>query len=188
MEYPEQKKPVSLEMLLQVKRAEQPDGEFWDSFERDFNRRRLNSLVERESRSWRMWSPLTKFMGLAVPALGMLAFGVTGWKSHDVSAPTLAEVSRDDVLAAVAKQESAALRTVGEHLQSSLASASDRLSSQFVLDVLEDKTSAKHSFRKVLYTPALQAVSPVGASYVRDSLVPRSYRVTTADAQLGRNF
>lgn len=188
MEFPEQKKSVSLEMLLRVKRAEQPDGEFWESFEKDFNRRRLNTLVERETRSWRLWSPLTKFMGLAVPALGMLALGILGWRSNEVTMPVMAEVSRDDMLAAVAKQESAVLDTVGESFQSGLASTSDRLSSQFVLDVLEDKTSAKHSFRKVLYTPALQAVSPVGASYVRDSLVPRSYRVTTADAQLGRNF
>lgn len=188
MEFPEQKRSVSLEMLLRVKRAEQPDSEFWESFEKDFNRRRLNSLVERDTRSWRLWSPLTKFMGLAVPALGMLALGVLGWRSQDVTVPVMAEVSRDDMLAALAKQESAALSAVSEVTQSSLTSGADRLSSQFVLDVLEDKTSARHSFRKVLYTPALQAVSPVGASYVRDSLVPRSYRVTTADAQLGRNF
>lgn len=187
MEKPEKTPNVSLESLLKLKRCEQPDDAFWDSFEKDFHRRRLNSLVEK-GESWRIWGPLVKWMSLAVPALGLLALGVIGWRSQEAALPVLVEVSAEEgrLLAEESPLNTAAMSVLSEGPGALVMS--DHLSSQFVLDALEQRASSTHAFRKVLYSPALEVPVSSGASYVRDSLSSRAYRVTTADVKLGRNF
>jgi hypothetical protein len=179
--------PVSLEALLKLKKCEQPDEQFWDSFEQSFHRRRLNSLVERDEHSWRLWNPLVKLMTVAVPALGLLALGLLGSRSHEAASPVLAEVSQEDILAHSVPSQQVRPNS-GEEALSVFSPSSSHLASQFVLDALEERSATTRAFRKVLYTPALQASSPTGASYVRDTLSTRAYRVTTADVKLGRNF
>lgn len=187
MEKPDKSSSVSLESLLKLKRCEQPDDAFWDSFEKDFHRRRLNSLVEKTD-PWRIWGPLVKWMGVAVPALGLLALGVLGWPSQEPALPVLAEVSSED--GRLRAEEGSVNVAAGMGLADGPGALvmSDQLSSQFVLDALEQRASTTHAFRKVLYTPALEAPVSSGASYVRDSLTARAYSVTTADVKLGRNF
>ena len=70
------KPDVTLEALLKLKRNERPGGEFWDSFERDFQRRRLHALVEKPSFSDFIWSPAMKTLAIGLPALMMLALAV----------------------------------------------------------------------------------------------------------------
>lgn len=187
MEKPEKPSSVSLEALLKLKRCEQPDDTFWDSFEKDFHRRRLNSLVEKGD-TWRMWGPLVKWMSVAVPALGLLAMGVLGWRSQEAVLPALAEVSLEDGRLHVDDRASSLAAVAGLAEGPGSFVMSDQLSSQFVLDALEQRASTPHAFRKVLYTPALEVPVSSGASYVRDSLSARAYSVTTADVKLGRNF
>lgn len=55
------KKPVSVEDLLQVKRAERPRAEFWADFERELRAKQLAAIVE--PRPW--WSPFIR-MGARV--------------------------------------------------------------------------------------------------------------------------
>lgn len=47
---PEPKRPVTLENLLQLKRAERPAPEFWDRFDRELRAKQLSALVEK--RPW----------------------------------------------------------------------------------------------------------------------------------------
>jgi hypothetical protein len=42
---PEQRKPVTLEMLLSLKRAERPDPAFWPAFEAELKRRQLAAAI-----------------------------------------------------------------------------------------------------------------------------------------------
>jgi hypothetical protein len=187
MDQPDKNPPVSLESLLRIKRCEVPDDGFWDSFEKDFNRRRLHSLVKQDQ-SWRLWNPLVKWMTVAVPALGLLALGVLGWRGQETSSPILAEVATDQVRLGMEEAPAAVSDAAMSVDIIGSGPSAQGLSSQFVMDAIEQRATTTHSFRKVLYTPALEVPVPSGASYVRDTLRSRSYSVTTADYSLGRNF
>jgi hypothetical protein len=49
------KRPVSLEDLLRLKRAERPPAEFWNQFDRELRAKQLAALVEKRP-WWREWS------------------------------------------------------------------------------------------------------------------------------------
>lgn len=182
----EKKQSVTLEELLQVKRHEKPDPEFWNSFENNFERRRLNALVERKSIFESLWSPTIKALAFSGPAL--LLFGLSAYwlQNHDalqesrlpspsplkVSDVNLAESSlKEQISPAIAPRDIEQLAT-----------------SQFVVDAIEQSGSHPMNFRKVLYTPAIRLSIPNGSSYVKDNMQSRNYGVTTADVKLGRNF
>lgn len=50
-------KPIQLEQLLRLKRAEKPDDAFWEQFDRELHGRMLRTLVNSESqpRAWLNW-------------------------------------------------------------------------------------------------------------------------------------
>jgi len=174
---------ITVEALLQIKRNERPQGEFWDSFEQDFHRRRLNALVERPA--WRdyLFQPAFKAMAIGLPALLLVALAVV-WEAEEAVTPSPLIVSRDAELP-VAEKSLRQTDTSGEAFASLVDTGT--ATSQFVVDAIQ--TSNKSSqFRKVLYTPAIRLSAPTGASYVRDSMSSSAYKVTTADMRLGRNF
>jgi hypothetical protein len=174
---------ITVEALLQIKRNERPQGEFWDSFEQDFHRRRLNALVERPA--WRdyLFHPAFKAMALAMPALLLVALAVV-WENEEIVAPSPLVVSRDVEQPAMNKP--VARVDISREEYASLMDAGSA-TSQFVVDAIQTSNKSSH-FRKVLYTPAIRLSAPTGASYVRDNMSSSAYKVTTADMRLGRNF
>jgi hypothetical protein len=177
---------VTLETLLQLKRNERPGGEFWDSFERDFQRRRLHALLEKPTFRDSIWSSGVRALAFGLPALVLIGLSVM-WS------PGVQPSDKD----LTASNPAPALETgIVERSRSQVVPVSEDLStvstslasSQFVVDALESKPSSRVNFRKVLYTPAIRLSAPTGAFYVRDSLSSSNYRVTTADVKLGRNF
>jgi hypothetical protein len=178
---------VTVETLLRLKRAEQPGDQFWSAFDADFERRRLNALMERDDSRTR-WSGLLKISSFALPALflGTLAylFLENGLPHAGTSKPAVAEASQLETLnplPPVAEAREAA--SPGEPV-----AVAQGLKSQFVLDAIEDPSSGRLDFRKVLYTPAIHLSSSSGSLYVNDSLSSRNYNVTRADLKIGRNF
>lgn len=72
---PESKRPVSIEDLLRLKRAERPPPEFWGEFDRQLRAKQLAALVAK--RPWwqslpRVWSGVTRYH-LAFGASAVLA-------------------------------------------------------------------------------------------------------------------
>lgn len=63
---PEQKPSVSIEDLLRLKRAEQPNAEFWVNFERELRQKQLTALVQK--RRWWHELPLVLSRKVYVPA------------------------------------------------------------------------------------------------------------------------
>ena len=184
------KETVTVEALLRLKRNEQPSEDFWSTFENDFERRRLNALLERESPPHPFWTTLLKGASVALPALFLGAVTYI-WMGSDslalspidqVSKP-VAEMEGSEVSAPIAPN-----RAFERDEAMQLAVSEGPLKSQFVLDALREQPDRTLNFRKVLYTPAIHLSSPSGSFYVNDSLSSRNYRVTTADAKLGRNF
>lgn len=178
---------VTVETLLRFKKNERPKEDFWDSFEQDFDRRRLHALVERPTWHGLIVSPVFKALALGIPTFALVALAFI-WTPEKAPAPRPLVVQNN--LGATEKvslpEETVAQAAVVPSFAMSLDTS--RASNQFVLDAIEDKPSSSARFRKVLYTPAIRLTVPTGASYVRDNLSSSSYNVTTADVKLGRNF
>jgi hypothetical protein len=181
---------VTVESLLRLKRAEQPGDQFWSTFDADFERRRLNALMERDDPRTR-WAGLLKISSFALPALFLGTLGYFFLENElpraGTSKPAVAEASQLETLnplPAVADTREARTPDGGGEP----VAMAQGLKSQFVLDAIEDPSSGRLDFRKVLYTPAIHLSSSSGSLYVNDSLSSRNYNVTRADLKIGRNF
>ena len=114
---PDSKRPVSLEDLLRLKRAERPPAEFWDRFERELRAKQLSALVEK--RPW--WRSLS-FARLARYQLPLGATAILAVTfitvRHYQSTPSSPAV-RGDVAAAMrlvagVRPESAVARAIAD--------------------------------------------------------------------------
>lgn len=100
---PDRKRPIGVEELLRLKRAERPSPEFWPEFERELRAKQLAALVEK--RPW--WRSLPAavrgFSWYQVPlgAAAVLALTLFSLRSHQ-SAPGLARSGDSGVTDAVA--------------------------------------------------------------------------------------
>ncbi|MGC9450553.1 MAG: hypothetical protein ACP5I4_03825 [Oceanipulchritudo sp.] len=182
-----QNQKITLEALLELKRHERPGDEFWDSFETDFHRRRLNILFEQQSIRESVWNPTLKAVVFGVPALLLVGMTVL-WSRLELpeaGSPEFVQAAPAIQLEPATTDSATSREAAGNavaHPVTSLAT------SQFVLDAIQDDPPPVMNFRKVLYTPAIQLSVPTGASYVRDTFSSSNYEVTTANLQLGRNF
>lgn len=79
---------VSLEELLQLKRAERPSAEFWTSFEQQLKQRQLASAIQ-EKRDW--WQAIPR-LALYVPvgATALIALSLVIWRNHGPLTPETA--------------------------------------------------------------------------------------------------
>jgi len=182
----EEKTSVSLEALLRLKRNERPSDDFWDSFDSDFQRRRLRALVEPQASAKPLSSLFLKAFTVAVPLLvvaGLLS--VRFENLHQSSPPDIVAGSVESTEGSSPAHQNTEERAVlGEMLPDARIA-----SSQFILDSIEPiPHHGNLTFRKVLYTPALHLSAPRGAFYVRDSFSSNEYKVTTADMTPARNF
>ncbi|HSH09634.1 MAG TPA: hypothetical protein VK995_04565 [Oceanipulchritudo sp.] len=182
-----EKQKITVETLLQLKRTERPSDDFWDSFEKDFHRRRLHALVEKGNIRDLFWNPFSKALAFGLPAL-MLAGMTVFWSRTETSVDRVIMESEPVAFEIpviedkVSEQPSGISRDTIPELNTSMAS------SQFVVDAIQSSSGPSTNFRKVLYTPAIRLSSPSGAFYVKDNLSSQNYQVTTADLKLGRNF
>lgn len=91
------KRQVTLEDLLQLKRAERPRPEFWEKFERELRAKQLAAIVEK--RPW--WRAVPqKFAGairyrLPLGATAVLALTVLSVRQHQTISPSLRPASAD---------------------------------------------------------------------------------------------
>ena len=89
---PGNKRPVEIEDLLRLKRAERPPAEFWNEFERALRAKQLAALVGR--RPW--WQTLPRVLvswrraGIPIGATAVAAITFYSLNHHRAGAPTLA--------------------------------------------------------------------------------------------------
>jgi hypothetical protein len=185
---------VSVESLIRLKRCEKPSENFWNDFDRDFQRRRLNALVETSS-SFHMPGSLLRWVSLALPAVCLGIFG-TFWMNHHI--PVSAQPAGFAEAAAPTVSigsESSELRLAEEDVPASRetmlvtdARLSEPLRSRFVVDAFNGSDHGQ-AFRKVMYTPALRMSTSASSLYVNDSVGDLRQRVlTSAEMRINRNF
>lgn len=188
-------KQISVESLIRLKRHEKPDPKFWDSFETDFQRRRLQVLMVQEKG---LWASPTRLLGKLV-AIGAPACAVGGivWLG-------MSSINMSDTLDPSRQVSHVGLNSISEASESPMESVTALPSpavggedfpvamagySQFVMDVIQQEESNRsRNFSKVIYNSTLDSSPQPGSRYVRDSFVPGEYRVTTAEMKFGRNF
>lgn len=100
----ENKRPVTLEDLLRLKRAERPPAEFWSQFDRELRAKQLAALVEQ--RPWwrtmpRLFAGFSRYQ-LPLGATAVLALTLVSVRSYHVSAPSAAPARETNVTSVVA--------------------------------------------------------------------------------------
>lgn len=182
--------PVSLEDLLKLKRHERPQGEFWDCFERDFQRRRLRALMEGgEPRltSAQFWWRMAKWSPVTVGALAAVAvfFSPVSLTVMDADFGENALVAGVDALPSVAGLDlSDGAQPAGEHKLNPergapfMASLSTHLPPRFVSDELATQEESRN-FRRVLSNASLSVPTAAGSRYVADPLTTGRMEATS---------
>ena len=168
-----ERKPVTLEKLLQLKREERPTPEFWASFDKELEARRLRALVEPSAPP--LWSRLL-VMGryaafVLLPVASAAAFA---WVFLDRSA-NFAPETEPQVATLVAESSvapgsgSVAAEGTGRLLPQDFAESGMR--NQFISEALSSTSDRAH-FQKVLYTPSISAITQDRAvHYITDAMV-----------------
>lgn len=182
--------PVTLEKLLQLKRAERPPPEFWDSFDKALHARRLQELVERPSFRARFWQPARRAGLVFVPlaaAVALAFFAVTD-AGRDAGSPH----PRHTVAAEFDAAATPVLDFATAGRERDAAAASHAVEgipqNRFVVESIS-MSAERANYRKVLYSPSIQPASRDGAvHYVAEPLAEAASRVGTASSARMRHF
>jgi len=82
---------ISLEQLLRVKRAEQPEPEFWDQFEQEYRQKQLSALVQAQPWFVRLGRTIGMIARRSAPVTAAAAAIATGY--FVVSGPSIVTTS-----------------------------------------------------------------------------------------------
>jgi hypothetical protein len=167
-------KPVTVEQLLQLKKSERPEPEFWAKFERELESKRLRALVQPETLAVRAlrWMRRAAFVAVPLTATAAVVFTLLGTDLLSTGEETVFPQN----VAVGALAESALMTARTPALESSFSFESSNLAaarldeaasvssarSQFVVDALSS-ISARATYEKVLYSPVLSLPSRDGA-------------------------
>lgn len=164
------RKPLTVEELLRLKRAEQPPQQFWESFDRQMQQRMLQALVtNKKSAPQRAWLAMGAMRHALVPGLAaaMVAVGVT----MQSQAPTLtAHASRPAAaLAPTAEPMAMIVQVDAPAARGFVAPAVASGNQHFVVDSLRLDSQAS-GYRKVMAGESLTAGQQASTRYVADQL------------------
>ncbi|MCC5841776.1 MAG: hypothetical protein JJT96_16805 [Opitutales bacterium] len=167
-------KPVTVEQLLQLKKSERPEPEFWARFERELESKRLRALVQPESFAVRAlrWVRRAAYVAVPLTATAAMVFTLRG---TDLL-PAGDGAAFPQTVAVGALAESVVLAAHSPAVDSSFsfenptfavsrlddASSVSSARAQFVVDALSS-ISARATYEKVLYSPVLSLPSRDGA-------------------------
>lgn len=131
---------VTVEALLQLKRAERPDAEFWAGFERELRQKQLTALLER--RPW--WQNLPHLLSrrayLPIGATAAIAFTLVTVKYYTPSQEAPTDESRD-IVAAVAQARTPQVMPPETVVQASSEAAPSALPAAVEAPVIDDRTA-----------------------------------------------
>jgi hypothetical protein len=183
-----EKRTVTLEQLLQLKRSERPQPAFWEEFDRELRRRQLAALVTVKPWHERMAHAALSFLRRSAPvgaAAAALAAGVVVWdrSEHPVAVLQTAEVEHDNRL--VVLPEERILPTTFEQLEfTAPQTAATGFRARYVLQQLSATDEPTGSFVVVASPNTLTLSARDSEVYVINTLTsdsaPRTARLLPA--------
>lgn len=162
---PEPNRPIAIEDLLRLKRAERPPPEFWNDFDRALRAKQLSALVAK--RPW--WQTLPKAFSGAVRyriplgATAVLALTFVTLRSYHVPSPVSEQV------APVEAQSAVALAAEGG------VSADVNGAEQKRMETL----AAPHAVEEISVSPALEPVESVADAGDLSRMIPSGGALAT---------
>lgn len=97
----ESKRPITVEDLLRLKRAEQPAAEFWQRFDHELRAKQLAALVEKRPWWGRLPAVLSGFSRISLPLGASAALAITFIATRDYSPAPLPQNTTENAVAAV---------------------------------------------------------------------------------------
>ena len=155
---------VTLEQLLDLKRAEKPADEFWDGFQKEFRQRQLQTLIEKESAWSRIPRQIFARSSLLLPLSGAAVAVFLMVINFRGSAPlhneyyetaTLIQASPQTFVAEVAVEFHAA-----EPVEESVDIAPDSAissSASFVMDLIPNEEQESLSYTREFPTSTIRS-------------------------------
>ena len=172
-----QRPKVTLEDLLHLKRAERPDAEFWNNFERELRQKQLTALLEK--RPWWRELPqlLTRRSYLPIGATAILAFTLVSIKYYTPAQLTQVEAPAAGTSVAIRNlPEPAFSVTVSAPVSSPLVNRNDPAAPR-----LDDRMAA------TTMVTAVPAVAPSTAVPMPQMVAPPAVETSSARS-IAANF
>lgn len=180
------KRPVTIEDLLRLKRAERPPAEFWEGFDRELRAKQLAALVEKSP--W--WRSLPRVLAGAsrfyLPAGAAAALAVTFLATRDYSAPV--PVGEAPVAVALASSASATVsssmseQAVAAPLQGGVGAATQLVAA--ISEVPADETPAVVPAETTEVSPARER----GVSHLISLLEEPAREISPSAAYIAANL
>ena len=108
------KRPVTLEDLLRLKRAERPPTEFWNDFDRELRTKQLAALMAK--RPWWQTVPITGFFSRLgqhrIPLSAAAIFAITFLSIRDGDEGSVAVVAQEPLASVVSEPRSSSMSTL----------------------------------------------------------------------------
>jgi hypothetical protein len=177
----------TLEELLQLKRCERPDAQFWAGFERELRQKQLTALVEKP-RWWHAFGGLGRRVYVPAGAAAMVAFALVAIRYNApvrVSAP---EESQPQFEAAVPSIETLPATVVASRYEEPVAQAAPVESVAVAAqptEVIAARDEISPSARSIAANLArLEQAEPELLNAVMGSRLSSAARVQTASAEM----
>ncbi|HVS51898.1 MAG TPA: hypothetical protein VHD62_06035 [Opitutaceae bacterium] len=166
----QEKRPITLEDILRLKRAERPPAAFWDQFDRDLRARQLTALLEKRpwwrsaavSQAWSLWSRYHLPLG----ATAIFALTFVAMREYRPTPEAVAPHSRASRVAIAAP-----------HANSSAAGLPALESSSAISDEQPTEIAGEAMVAEAVSAPAAATLAPGELSH----LLTGDARVTPSD-------
>jgi len=158
------KKRPTLDQLLRLKQAEKPDGAFWQQFEQDWEKKRLQALVEPE-RPARRWWVVALAPSAALSALALALYAAI--PAFTATQPEV-EVAYEATPATPLTIAPVATETTAPEVNPVILAQIPTAAPRFIENALPTRGESSIRFRMAPTRTSLTTSS--GASYVRDTL------------------
>lgn len=166
---------ITLEELLRLKRAERPPAEFWDQFEREFQQKAMQALVESESRESPFWSGVGARVLAAAPIAALFvaaasyliwqpAFLSDGGEAATADAALVLEMNLSPV------HPDSEIVVPEIPFEDVLAQAALSQRRTFVYDVLDEPGADPDRFDRVMASRTFQPVHAPHTIYVTEGV------------------
>jgi len=184
-------KKISLEALLELKKAEKPAPEFWDGFQQDFHQRRLQSMIQKPTLMGRLTSVLASRSSLLLPlSASAVVLFVLAVQVRTPDAASQLDSQFFPVESAQASPDAVFEYAHIDAVNTEISMDNSSAQADFVLDTISPADESVRNYRTEFSNQTLSASSQLPkASYVSYTLErERNYTLASSSPAGAFNF